>query len=159
MTPTERLDMLVRLAMEAWDRGGYVTSSRYTFESYMRERMTQAAQVWTNEVAIAEEVQRCPHDRLGCHVATCERYAMELQPIPIPEFRAPPIPYDPEVAKQIGDLLERVRTYPISAFEPDREPTEAELESAMEDGVEGCTCDPVDDDAPDCPVCRERFGV
>lgn len=57
LTPTERLEALVRLAMEAWDAetGARLyplqrETLRTHYEAALRERMAQAAQTWTCEV-------------------------------------------------------------------------------------------------------------
>lgn len=68
-TPAERLETLVRLAMEAydatWKRGAWEDIVRARHEEAVRERMAQAAQAWTLEVdadairALDESQRQC----------------------------------------------------------------------------------------------------
>jgi hypothetical protein len=68
----ERLEALVKLAMEAHDRTYTVTfaraAQRATFARELRERMAQAAQVWTCEVEEGRET--CP----PCPTCGCDRF-------------------------------------------------------------------------------------
>lgn len=54
MTPKERHETLVKYALEAFDAFDVVDISRGRFEERVKERMAQAAQLWTNEVDEAE---------------------------------------------------------------------------------------------------------
>ena len=55
MTPTERHEALIKYALEAFDAFDVVDISRGGFEARVRERMAQAAQLWTDEVNEARE--------------------------------------------------------------------------------------------------------
>lgn len=60
MTPTERHEALIKYALEAFDALDEVDERRLgrlrdLFEERVRERMAQAAQLWTNEVDDAKD--------------------------------------------------------------------------------------------------------
>jgi len=54
VTPTERHEALVKYALEAFDSIDVVDMSSARFEERVRERMAQAAQLWTDEVDEAD---------------------------------------------------------------------------------------------------------
>lgn len=65
MTPSERLDALVALACEAWDRvhGGSPgtvseVSAREEYEGAVRERLAQGVQAWTLDASLESEDAR-----------------------------------------------------------------------------------------------------
>lgn len=64
MTPAERFEHMVAMAMQAWDAtfpsrerylaSGYLALERRRFEAAVRERLAQSAQVYELEIGAAE---------------------------------------------------------------------------------------------------------